>query len=674
MSFLATIVVVLVVLQSTLSHASSLIRPFGECAELNNYYVNNLLPYVGPRGIRARNIYVDNFRRDKDFGDFAPGTPGGPVGLALDDISANGNPRDIVFSNITVDNDNYSAEPDGAMMEDGAPVAGVDYSTTNNQVEGVDEPDIIKTDGKRVFTLTNSIFSSVEVQDGGKTGERKGKLKLPTWAFEMLFEGDWVLAIGTDYNFNRPISRRFKDPTIRYGGSTTVIYQINVADMANPRLVSTLRMEGSYVESREVEGVARVVVKYNPLTSLKLMNPSDKYSEAQTEKWNREIIQYSQAANWLPTYQLERFGQVQNGIYASCASTFVSSTAFSGYSIVSIVTLPIDGLLSPTTAASVLSAAEKVYSTTESLYVTTSEFQRDESPDAERWAGDYVTSFHKFNVTNEAVTFLASGSVSGSVLNQFSMHEHKGIFFIATTDGAFFWRNRDESKSKVTAFEENKTSRELVQIGEADNLGLGERIYSVRYLDDTAYVVTFRQIDPLYIIDLSDPYNLRVTGELKIPGFSSYLHYVGPGRILGVGQEATLEGRTTGAKVSLFDVSDKTNPVELSSWSLLRSFSNAQWDHRAFLFWWREGIAVMPVSVYSPERFNGAVVLNVSEQEITERGRVRQRIAGRSYDESIRRNAIVGQTNLWSMSYEILQVNDINELDKVTGQITIVDD
>lgn len=651
--------------------ASSLIEPFATCEDLSKYYVVNLLPLVHSYGVSTSSAYVR--ARTPSYMPDDPNTIGGPAGMWLGEPGGNP-PKRVGFSNITSSDGPEDADAAAAARDNGQ-VAGVDFSTTNNQVEGVDEPDIIKTDGKRVFTLSNSLFSAVEVLDGGKSGQRTGKIKLPTYAFEMLYQGDWVLAIGTAYGYKRPLHQRYQvDPTD--GAEATVVYQINVADISNPRLVATLQLEGNYVESREVDGVARMIVSFDPLRSMQMFRASDHlgFSEEQTKKWNQEIVQYSAPGHWMPTYQLSRNGQVQAGTYADCHAAYYSTQAFSGFKMLSVVTLPIDGFLAPQGSASVLSDAEKVYSTTDSLYVTTSEFQRDDT-DSSRWGGEYLTSFHKFGMTNAGANFLASGSVSGSVLNQFSMHENNGIFFIATTEGASWWGNRDLSKSKVTSYEYNEESRQLVQIGEAGNLGLGERIYAVRYLDDTAYVVTFRQIDPLYIIDLADPRNLKVTGELKIPGFSSYLHYVGKGRILGVGQEATPEGRTVGAKVSLFDVSDKTSPKEVSSWILDRSSTGAQWDHRAFLFWWREGIAVMPVNQYSSEsRFVGAVILDVTENEIKERGRVTQKVEGKSYEESIKRNAIVGGTNLWSMSNDYLQVNDVNSLDDVTAQVSIKDD
>lgn len=651
--------------------ASSLIEPFATCEDLSKYYVDNLLPFVNAYGVLIQGAYINTVVPTYTPDD--PNTIGGPAGMWLGAPGGNP-PKRVGFSNFT--NTDGAEESYAPAPADNGQVAGVDFSTTNNQVEGVDEPDIIKTDGKRVFTLSNSLFSAVEVLDGGKSGQRTGKIKLPTYAFEMLFEGDWVLAIGTAYGYKRPLHQRYQtDPT--QNGQATVVYQINVADISNPRLVATLQLEGNYVESREVDGVARMIISFDPLRSMQMFRANEflGFSTEQTTRWNREIVQYSAPGHWMPTYTLSRNGETQAGTYADCHNAYYSTGAFSGFKMLSVVTLPIDGFLAPQGSASVLSNAEKVYSTTDSLYVTTSEFQRDQDTSSSRWGGEYLTSFHKFDMSNAGANFLASGSVSGSVLNQFSMHEHNGIFFIATTEGASWWFSRDLSKSKVTSYEHNEETRQLVQIGEAGNLGLGERIYAVRYLDDTAYVVTFRQIDPLYIIDLADPKNLKVTGELKIPGFSSYLHYVGKDRILGVGQEATPEGRTVGAKVSLFDVSDKTSPKEVSSWILDRSSTNVQWDHRAFLFWWREGIAVMPVNQYSSEsRFVGAVILDVSENEIKERGRVTQKVEGRDYEENIKRNAIVGQTNLWSMSSNYLQVNDVNSLDDVTGQVSIKDD
>lgn len=163
---------------------------------------------------------------------------------------------------------------------------------------------------------------------------------------------------------------------------------------------------------------------------------------------------------------------------------------------------------------------------------------------------------------------------------------------------------------------------ELVEVGRVADLGLeGETIFSVRYVDDVAYLVTFRQTDPFYVVDLSDPTNMTVLGELKIPGYSSYLHPISDTLVLGVGQDASDDGFTTGTKVSLFDVSDHANPRELDVWTMPNAGSDAEFDHRAFLYWAPTGTAVLPLTSWS-EQYSGAVVLNVSADGLVEQGRV----------------------------------------------------
>ncbi|PXF41315.1 hypothetical protein BWQ96_08962 [Gracilariopsis chorda] len=644
-----------------------LISKFGNCPELNNYYINRAVNLVGPYGLNSHNAYTRSRSPQGQPGD--PGTPGGPADLPLRRPFAE--PQRVAGGNLTEADRDTSFDD----SEDNGLVAGVDFSTTNVQVTGVDEPDIIKTDGRRVFTVSGNTFSVVQVLEGGKTGRRVGQLKLPTAPRDMLIQGDFLLALGDVSSYRRPVHLRYKtDPS--YGEEATVVYQIHVRG-GTPRLVSTLYLEGRYIKSREVDGVVRLVLRFNPLSSIWLYYPTRGVQPSQTKKWNREIIQYSRPGNWLPTYRLQRNGREQFGVYATCNDIYHSQNVFAGFNLLTVVTLPIAGFLEPSSSASIMSDAKTVYATKKSMFVTTSERRFDDVPtNSARWGSNYQTAIHHFALSDAGASYVASGAVTGSVINQFAMHEMHDTFFIATTDGATWWSRRDLSRSKVTAFLPNRDTRQLVKIGEVGNLGVGERIFSVRYIGETAYVVTFRQVDPLYIIDLSNPRAMRVTGELKIPGFSSYLHPVGAGRLLGVGQEATLTGRTTGAKVSLFDVSDKTNPRELSAWKLSGSYSDAQWDHRAFLYWRRERVAVMPVNVYSSsQRFTGAIVLNVSESTITERGRVTHNTTGLNWwdwwSRSIKRNAIIGKEYLWSMSNTLLQVNNLNKLNEVEAQVPI---
>ena len=166
----------------------------------------------------------------------------------------------------------------------------------------------------------------------------------------------------------------------------------------------------------------------------------------------------------------------------------------------------------------------------------------------------------------------------------------------------------------------------LKQVGQVGGLGRGERIYAVRFIGDTGYVVTFRQVDPLYTVDLSEPTDPKVVGELKVPGYSAYLHPVGEGLILGVGQDATEQGRLQGAQVSLFDVADLAAPRSLDRVAMGQgSSSEVEYDHHAFLSYEPTGLVVLPLEVYannSSQNFAGAVGLRVGAAGIDEIARI----------------------------------------------------
>lgn len=607
----------------TLSSGQNL-QPFTNCQSLTAYYKNAALSRVGPYGLQ--------------------GSPGrfpkrrGPVPPAAPEKS----PQD--------------------------PRPGTDFSETNVQVDGVDEPDIIKTDGSRVFVVNGNTFHVVTVKKNGKNGKQTGVLQLPTFAREMLIQGDDILIIATQYGFldgSNPSSKRSKFGNyflyLPFGQPLTIIYHVSVAKR-KPRLMATLRMEGSYLNAREVDGVARIITTSTPSRQIKFEFPNGGSDERATRR-NKDIIRETNTGAWLSRFLLKDKSGVTRGFLTPCSSVFRPTRKFAGFAQLTVTTLPLSGPLKPRNSVSIASDGDEVYSTVKSLYVTTTDYRYDFSSTSSREAGPlFQTSLHKFALTKTSQTYVGSGRVSGSLLNQFSMHEYMGRFYVATTEGARWWAQRDTSVSKVTAFSTNERKRKLVEIGKVGNLGVGERIFAVRYIQDTAYVVTFRQVDPLYIISLKQ---LRVLGELKIPGFSSYLHLIAPGRILGVGREATPEGRVTGAKVSLFDVSDVTKPAELSAWTLKGGFSSVEWDHRAFLYWEPEKVAVLPLSVFdNGDFFAGSVVLEISSTEITERGRVTHpACCGSTRSPRIIRNLILGRTNLWSLSQQLLQTNGIKELD-----------
>ena len=213
----------------------------------------------------------------------------------------------------------------------------------------------------------------------------------------------------------------------------------------------------------------------------------------------------------------------------------------------------------------------------------------------------------------------------------------------------------------------------LVQRGRLAGLGTTEQIYAVRYQGDVAYVVTFRQTDPLYTIDLADPAAPRLLGELKIPGFSSYLHPAEDGRLIGVGQDAGEEGVTQGSQVSTFDVSDLSAPAEEDQISFPDAYSAVEYEHRAFLWWAQDRVAVVPLEIYAYDRvtgeqagepFAGAVVVDVgTDGSLTERGRVtHQGQVGPEQYASISRSLVIGDT-LYTLSEAGILASDLATLE-----------
>ncbi len=293
------------------------------------------------------------------------------------------------------------------------------------------------------------------------------------------------------------------------------------------------------------------------------------------------------------------FDESSDGSFGDISTTLDCSAVaapsqFAGLGVSWIASIDLRGSGEPVGSAGIVSNGETVYASTTSLYLATMPW------DWYQPAGDVIeraptpppTLIHKFSLgANGTASYEASGEVPGQLLNQFSMSEYEGDLRVATTSTN--WTGAEVSTSAVRVL--RPSGNELTQIGIVDGLGETEQIYAVRFLGTQGYVVTFRQTDPLYVIDLSDPTAPTMTGELKIPGYSAYLHPVGDGLLLGVGQDATEEGRVQGTQLSLFDVRDPANPVRLSTLPI-GGYSEAEWDHHAFLFWPEDGTIVLPVS------------------------------------------------------------------------------
>ena len=555
--------------------------------------------------------------------------------------------------------------PSLAVTTVGAPAAeqkagadtATEFSGTNVQEAGVDEPDIVKTDGRRIVAIAQGKLRYVDVT--GARPRLRDSLDLnDSFAHELLVEGDRALVISRSGGGIVPL------PSIRLAPDyveKTVLTEVDLGSPGALRVVRTLTVEGGYLTARQVGSTARVVLRTFPEVKIEPPPGGSKDDLRAAEERNEKTVARAGLAAWLPRYELRtrKTGRVKRAFLTNCRS--VSRPArFSGLGLVTVLTLDLSKGIEPVDSDAVMSNGEIVYASTENLYVATQTWVDPEVVDADRVPPKVETALHGFAAPAAPRTsYRTSGKVSGYLLNQWSLSEHDGALRVASTTMPLWWPTdgqREESESMVTVLEPRAGS--LVQAGRVGGLGKGERIYGVRFIGDVGYVVTFRQVDPLYTIDLSQPAKPVVRGELKILGYSAYLHPVGEDLLLGIGQDATAEGRAQGTQVSLFDVSDLRRPARLDRLTIAGASSEAEFDHHAFLYWPKTRLAVLPIVVYAQEGRSapevGALGVRVSRAGgVARAGKLEHQATA-----PIRRSLVVGDT-LYTLSDAGLKASDL---------------
>jgi Beta propeller domain len=550
---------------------------FDGCPSLLAYVRKQALPLVGPWGL------------------------GGAVGMAAG--TSPGAARDAVA---------------------GSAGADLDYSQTNVQEEGIDEPDLVKTDGRTLFVASDGTVSAMDVRGGGRP-RLVDTLRLDRGADELLLEGSHLLVLSRGFTGPIPIDGVAIRGPIAYP-SKTVISEVDVRDPAHMRVLRTLELDGGYLAARLVGRAARFVLTTPLGLDLPFVQPGTAGGTANTAdatRKNRDVVRSAGARSWLPGFTLRgAAGKVAaKGRLVQCRQVS-RPRAFAGLGLVTVLTFDVGRGLDPVDADAILSGGRVVYASRSSLYVATDRY--DARPVVGRPVpADVTTAIHRFDIASPTQThYRGSGSVPGTLLDQWSLSEHDGVLRVASTSVPTWWGGpATESETSVTTLAAGGDG--LVRLGSVGGLGKGERVYAVRFIGDSGYVVTFRQVDPLYVLDLSAPSRPAVRGELKILGYSAYLHPVGDGLLLGVGQDATSEGRVQGVQASLFDVSNPAAPRRLDAFALGKGWSEAEQDHHAFLWWPRTGLAVLPVQTSDDRPFVGVLGLRVRPAGgITEVGRV----------------------------------------------------
>ena len=256
--------------------------------------------------------------------------------------------------------------------------------------------------------------------------------------------------------------------------------------------------------------------------------------------------------------------------------------------MLAILTVDLDRGMYSLDRDGVMAGAQVVYGSAGSLYVASRRYVRALELGGEAPEG-LKTEIHRFDVTDPTKTvYRATGTVPGFILNNYALSEHNGDLRVASTEEAP-WSTPGASRVSVL----RQDGARLVQVGAVTGLGEeGERIYGVRFMGERGYIVTFRQTDPLYTLDLSNPTAPRVAGQLKIPGYSAYLHPVGENQLLGIGREGNA------VKTSLFDVSNLAAPTEVTKLLIPSSTTSVEEEPHAFLYWAPKNLMVMPLQSY----------------------------------------------------------------------------
>lgn len=574
-----------------------------------------------------------------------------------------------------------------------SPVAGADYTKTNVQVEGVDEADIVKTDGQylyqvnkqrvvvaRVFPATEmKIVSTLDFEDSNFSPR------------ELYVDARYLVVIGGSQQMVVPLAESPRDsvmiypPPYRNQVVKAIIYDIT--DKTKIKKVRELELEGSYTSSRKIGGALYLVAnKSIPRYYIMDLQPD----------------QVRPQADLLPSYRDTAAGPEYIQIGYNEIRYFPGCIA-ANYLIVAGLNLD-----QPEEAAQVsafLGAGSNIYASAKNLYAAVTQYWVPELADSkgasllpERLvpAAAESTAIYRFSLNQGRVEFQGKGDVPGTVLNQFSMDEYNGFFRIATTRGETWFSGDSPSRNNLYILDDA-----LTIVGKVEDIAPGERIYSVRFMGDRGYMVTFKTVDPLFVIDLKDPTAPKILGALKIPGYSNYLHPYDENHLIGFGKD-TIElaqkdrqGNVIGSmafyqgmKIAIFDVSDVAHPVEkfVTRIGDRGTESELLSNHKALLFDRSQNLLAFPVTVmevpgnavtdgsfpsYGQFTFQGAYVYHLDlVQGFVLRGRITHLTsndylkAGTSWydsDKNVNRIIRIDDT-LYTLSNSMIKANRLDTL------------
>ena len=519
------------------------------------------------------------------------------------------NPR---YGGAVAENSEETAESsDSAAGE--AEGSGGGHSSTNNQVDGVDEADLVKTDGSYVYSISESRVVISDVRNPqGMTVAAELPFTEETYPQQLFLSGDTLVVMGSRFSAMPTDDFQLPENQLPHLNVTSVSLY-DVSKPTSPQLIREFGSEGNLNGARLTNNVLYFVTNVYP------------------DYW---ILEEQSEPELRPHhYDSKEGGTLQPLPYDSIA--ILPGTMEGNYSVITAIDLAAPETNDISTEG-FLGGSEQLYMNEENLYLTASAYVPldDESVRSGRetmiWIPEQAnTEIFKFGLNGTAVEFLASSEITGSLLNQFSMDEHNGYFRVVTTEG-IAWDLTTPSKNHLFVLD-----GQMKQVGSVEDLAPGERVYSARFIGDKAYMVTFKETDPLFVIDISAPSSPQVLGELKIPGFSNYLHPLDDNHLIGFGYDTKLvpekngEPRvvTGGMKISLFDVSNFNAPVEKDMEIIggAGTYSALQYDHKALFTHKEKNLFGFPAAIYKETTGDyvefegeGALIYTITDQGISQ--------------------------------------------------------
>lgn len=532
----------------------------------------------------------------------------------------------------------------GAGADDANSTGGDSYSSTNVQEPGVDEADVARTDGRYIYLLKNDSLRIVSARPADAL-EQLSKVDVPTYADSLYVRGERVIVVSHQfwvYYFGDggivPVveTAASTEPGSGGGGTAssgdaapsapadatdtvdstdgiqskpptnlTIVTVINAADPRNPTVEATLTLEGDLITSRMIDNKLHVILTLLPNlpvepTTLNIRNMS--------------------VEDWIPDYEITGADGrvVAAGDAVDWRNCYYPANA-DGYGTTQIITIDVDNPTAIFDSTAIVADAGTIYASTNALYVTDTEYDTEGY-----WRPNTVV--HKLALTDEGTEYEASGLVPGHLLNQYSLGEYGGHLRVATTvrDGDVF--NGSESNA-VYVLGAGAEAGKMDVVGRIENIAPGEQIYSARFIGARGYLVTFRRVDPLFTLDLADPTAPQVVGELKVPGYSEYIHPLGDTHLLTIGRDVDDSGSfptVGGVQLSLFDVSDFANPRLVDSAIIGSSgtYSEAEYNPKAFNYYAEKGVLGIPIITWG-----GLVGADAGVRSTTSRGVVIYRVS-----------------------------------------------